>query len=237
MWRTHASQVRDPAIVQRCFDTLARDERQRMSRFATAELRHLYLVSHSLARFMLSSFASVAPETWQFARNEWGAPYVSGPEQISALRFSLSHSGDYAACAVTLGREIGLDLEQFPAPWDIQEIIREVGTTFSRSELADLRAQPISHQPRYFAKLWTAREAYVKARGTGLSVTPASFLRLVMDGTAPSHEFHASREPEDSEWYAWLSEVGEDCQQAVVVRRRADESLVIQERQYRFGDE
>jgi 4'-phosphopantetheinyl transferase len=238
VWRTRASQVCNSAVVQRCLDALDGQERERMSRFATANLRHLYLVRHSLVRFMLSSFASVAPAMWHFGRNQWGAPYVCAPDHLTALRFSLSHSGDYAACAVALGREVGLDIEQVPAHSEIDQIIEEVATEFSEGELAGLRAEAITNQPRYFARLWTAREAYVKARGSSLSITPASFAMQVENViTAPRVEHHTLQQVKSSKWGAWLSEVGEDYQQAIVVRRQAGEALVAKERQYAFEHE
>ncbi len=95
-----------------------------------------------------------------------GRPLFAGP---SARHLSLSHSGDYAVCAVS-DRNVGADVEQIGdslAGLEEQLFTDTERETLSRTEPADLEAR------RY--RLWTLKESYLKALGTGLSRDPRSF--------------------------------------------------------------
>ena len=87
-----------------------------------------------------------------------GKPFWEG-----GPHFNLSHSGRYAALAWQDQDEVGLDLEDSEREVDFLELGKRF---FARSE-ADLLSR--SPQPRkLFFEIWTAKEAYIKAIGTGL---------------------------------------------------------------------
>jgi len=73
--------------------------------------------------------------------------------------------------AVVVGRDIGVDVEEVPpsAPFDV------VDRSFAPAERATVRSAPPGEQPARFAELWTLKEAYVKARGLGLSLALEGF--------------------------------------------------------------
>src|SRR5208283_4072463 len=72
-----------------------------------------------------------------------------------------------ALYAVTRGREIGIDLEFIRCDLEVEQIAERF---FSRSEIATLRAVPTDLQKYAFFLCWTRKEAYIKARGEGLSL-------------------------------------------------------------------
>ena len=82
------------------------------------------------------------------------------------MRFNLSRRDGLALIAVTRGREIGVDVELVRADVPVLEIAE---TSFSEAELATLRSLPESLRAAGFYNCWTRKEAYVKARGEGLS--------------------------------------------------------------------
>ena len=84
-----------------------------------------------------------------------------------AIRFNVSHSHGIALYAVTRGREVGIDLERIRSDLAVAEIAERF---FSRREIAMLRTLPIEAQRQAFFRCWTRKEAYIKARGEGLSL-------------------------------------------------------------------
>jgi 4'-phosphopantetheinyl transferase len=88
----------------------------------------------------------------------------SGPERnaIQALHFNMSHSHELALCAVSTRREVGIDLEYLRPMPDALQLAKRF---FSRAEHALV---PVEEQVPVFFRLWTAKEAYLKATGKGL---------------------------------------------------------------------
>src|SRR5438874_1805737 len=82
-------------------------------------------------------------------------------------RFNVSHSGPVALYAFSWNGEVGVDVEL-----DRPELAREriAERFFSPAEVATLRGLPAELQPHAFLTCWTRKEAYIKARGEGLSL-------------------------------------------------------------------
>jgi 4'-phosphopantetheinyl transferase len=156
--------VRDAALA-----LLTADERERVDRFHFERDRRLHLAARALLRRSLSRWGDVLPGEWRFERNAYGRPEILAPP--SPLRFNVSHTRGLAMVAVTVARDVGVDVEALPAsvPFDV------VDRAFSRSERAAVRAAPASEQADRFTELWSLKEAYVKARGLGLSLPLESF--------------------------------------------------------------
>lgn len=128
---------------------LAAEKRQRLARMPEKS-RLLSLCGDGLAREMLGEVLHTAPERIVFTYTETGKPQTQG------AFFSVSHSGDVVACAVS-DREVGLDVEQLrPVP----------------QRLAEAAAG------EDFWQFWTRREAAIKCRGGTLG----QWKREVEDG-------------------------------------------------------
>ena len=97
--------------------------------------------------------------------------------RFPGIHFNLSHSGDYALCAVS-DTPVGCDIEA-PRPVDLHLAER----FFAPSERQALAAAPEAEQHALFLKIWTQKESYQKAAGRGLSLPPASFSVVGADGT------------------------------------------------------
>jgi 4'-phosphopantetheinyl transferase len=143
---------------------LSDEERERHSRFHFERDRALYLTAHALLRITLSRYANVDPQRWQFRAGKYGRPEIAGPR--SRLRFNLSHTYGLAACAVVLDRDIGLDVECVTR--DVPTEVAE--STFSARERSDILGTPVTARARRFLEYWTLKEAYIKARGVGMSL-------------------------------------------------------------------
>jgi len=119
-----------------------------------------------MARSILSRYASVHPSKWRFASNPFGRPEITEPAHAAHLRFNLSHADGLVALVVSAHYEVGVDVERIGR----QPAMEVAESRFAPSEVAALRALPDAEQARRFLEYWTLKEAYLKARGSGLSV-------------------------------------------------------------------
>lgn len=142
-------------------------ERERRQRFRLPKSRLIYLVARALLRMTLSRYADVEPARWHFETNDYGRPYIAAPEIDRDLRFNLSHTDGLVVLAITEGCEIGVDVESIHRQLDTAEI---APTVFEASELSAFRTAPEAQRRDMFFAFWTLKEAYIKARGMGLSL-------------------------------------------------------------------
>jgi 4'-phosphopantetheinyl transferase len=161
------------------------EERARAARFVFPRDRLSYQVAHGLLRLVLARQTGVAARDLAFSSSALGRPELQpGGEGPGRVRFNLSHTRDLVGCAVTRDAEIGFDLERMMAPAPIDT----AGRYFSPAERAWLSGQVADRQPEAFYELWTLKEAYLKARGLGLSLPLESFsiVPAAAPGTPPS---------------------------------------------------
>lgn len=165
VWR--ASLQRPPQVLARMRGLLAGDEQERAERFRFERDRSRYIVGRALLRELLGRYLSIAPEELEFEYGEFGKPALrSGPW------FNLSHSGSLALYAFSNDSEIGVDIELDDAGFSSERIAERF---FSPPEVSVLRALPPDAQPSAFLACWTRKEAFIKARGDGLSLALDSF--------------------------------------------------------------
>jgi 4'-phosphopantetheinyl transferase len=188
--------VDDPGCRTACRALLSGDEGRRLDRLRREPDRRAFLVAHALLRLMLSRYADVPPASWTFSANRWGRPEIAGPAAAPALRFSLSHTAGLVACAVARDGDCGLDVEACDRTGDLLMVARRV---LSESELADLENTPAAARRERFLTYWTLKEAYVKARGMGLSLP----LRAISFSLAGAHIRIASEVPGDAAADRW----------------------------------
>ncbi|HXG89189.1 MAG TPA: 4'-phosphopantetheinyl transferase superfamily protein [Vicinamibacterales bacterium] len=212
--RTEAREVQDrlPSYQRLLTD----DEKQRAQRFAQRDDATRFIVGRALARTMLSRFADVSPEAWEFVIGEHGRPELARrPPGAPDLRFNLTHTTGMVACALTIGREVGVDIEHIN-----RRLSYEVPERFfSPQEVADLRALPEADQPTVFFDYWTLKEAYIKARGLGLALPLRQFTFMRSDGHAPSIAFAPELHDDADSWQFAQFWPSADHRMAVAVRR------------------
>lgn len=212
----------DPAIVER-LDAyrayLSDEEAARIERFLQPADAIRFLVGRTLARTMLSRHASVRPRDWPFVIDEHGRPLLACTPPCSPdLRFNLSHTEGLVACAVTVGREVGVDVE-----FTGRRLLHDVPERFfSPREVQDLRARPAPAQPLVFFDYWTLKESYIKARGLGLKL-PLRHFSFLLDGPTPSIAFAPELHDRAETWQFAQFWPTEHHRMAVAVRREGDD--------------
>lgn len=147
-------------------------ERERLVKFVSDSARDQFLFSHALLRTALSNYCDASPESWEFYVGSYGKPYIARPEAFRYLQFNISHTNGLVVCAVSGGVEIGVDVENLHRHIDLLSLSPQV---FSLSETEILRSLKDIERRRRFFKLWTLKEAYIKARAMGLAIPLNSF--------------------------------------------------------------
>ena len=173
------------------------DEHERMGRFVFEKDRKAFLLTRALVRTTLSRYASIAPADWQFIANVHGRPEIlDRPSGVPDLRFNISHTNGLIACAVTIGREVGVDVEHIG-----RHLTHDVaGRHFAPREVSDLRKLPEDEQRKVFFDYWTLKESYIKARGFGLALPLGDFAFKLNPPHSPEITFEPSLEDDPDSW-------------------------------------
>jgi len=149
-----------------CADLLSLAERERAARFKFEKDRRLYTVAHAALRSLLAGYLNVAPGDLEFEIGPRGKPRLAPTFNKDSLEFNLSHSSEVALIAMNREREIGVDVEQVKKEFAFAEVAERYFTT---REVSAIRALPEDLQRRAFYQCWTSKEAFLKAKGVGLS--------------------------------------------------------------------
>jgi 4'-phosphopantetheinyl transferase len=173
------------------------DEHDRMARLVFERDRRRFLLTRALVRTMLSRYAHIPPAQWSFVTNVHGRPEIVDHQPgVPDLRFNISHTDGLIACAVTIGREVGVDVEHIG-----RRLTHDVaGRFFAPREVSDLTKLPGEEQQRLFYDYWTLKEAYIKARGFGLALPLADFAFILSPSCAPRITFEPSLDDDPATW-------------------------------------
>ena len=157
----------EEASWPRLLDLLDTAERDRAARFVFERHRRQHIAAHALKRLMLSAMAGAPPRSWTFEAPSGGKPRVVTPAvgPGPGPHFNISHCDGLVACAISDDLELGVDVEPVgrKAPLDLAR------TYFAPEEERWLTGLPRADQPLGFLRLWTFKEAYIKATGLGLA--------------------------------------------------------------------
>jgi 4'-phosphopantetheinyl transferase len=115
-------------------------------------------------RSICAGYLRTSPRSIEFAEGRYGKPKLAA-DSVIGLEFNLSHSGELALIAAASCREVGVDLECV-RDFDFEQVAERF---FTAGEVAALRALPKPQQRLAFYKCWTSKEAFLKAKGTGMS--------------------------------------------------------------------
>lgn len=148
---------------------LSGDEVSRAARFQFAKDRNQFIAGRALLRLLLSAYSGIAPAALRFAYAEQGKPSLADSPDHS-LHFNLAHSNGLALFAFAGGQAVGVDLEFIRKDVAHERIAERF---FSPHEVEMLRAVPDEARRESFFVCWTRKEAYLKARGAGLSLSLA----------------------------------------------------------------
>jgi 4'-phosphopantetheinyl transferase len=158
------------SFVDRSYQTLSEDERERAAAISLESARAQFVVSRAVLRTILSRYVGTPPGELRFDYGPFGKPVlVPDREEVwKPVHFNLSHTKGLALVAVT-NREIGVDVEcvdsrRLPDPLQVAE------QYLSADDCAVLGQLPAHLRRTAFLTIWTRKEAFAKAVGMGLSI-------------------------------------------------------------------
>jgi len=153
------------------YESLSDDEKTRAGRIHAASERQNFIVRRGILRSLLGTTFGIEPFRIRFAATPVGKPFVAFPGD-SGIFFNLSHSGNDIVYAFSGHPETGIDIERIRTLEDIDELARNY---FSAEEYAILMNQPGWKKNNAFIRIWSLKEALIKASGWPLEQGLAAF--------------------------------------------------------------
>ena len=154
-----------PAQLHAYRDTLSQDERERAQRLTMPVHRQRFTAGRGMLRHILGCYIGIPPSDIRFETGPHGKPFLRHPTN-HPLHFNVAHSQRVAVYAVSRDFEVGIDLEGDRDRADYHKLAERI---CSPEEFTMFQQLPqVEHKAAFFS-CWTRKEAFVKARGTGLA--------------------------------------------------------------------
>jgi 4'-phosphopantetheinyl transferase len=162
--------------------TLSLVERRRANQFRLDEPRQQFILTRAALRTLVGKYLGQPPEGVAIETSPAGKPHLAETHRASGLHFSVAHSDELALIAVTTGCEVGVDVERLRAVSHAEHIARRF---FHPAETRAILAAGPADRDTMFLRCWTGKEAVLKAVGSGMTGSLASFC-------VPADEFDAA---------------------------------------------
>lgn len=192
VWRASFHQL--DALYESLEEVISVDEKAKARRYRFENNRREYITARGFLRFLLGSYAKQNPQDLKFLYNPFGKPSLYTSPQSQRITFNLSHAHGFVVYAFSINREVGIDIERI-RPEAAHDGVAE--RFFSQEEVRTLRTLPSHAQPQGFFNCWTRKEAYIKARGEGLSIPLNQFDVSLIPGQ-PARLIESRVDPEDT---------------------------------------
>lgn len=164
LWRVNLNL--SPTTIKELAGLLSQDEMAKANRFRFQKHKRRFVVARGVLRHLLGNYLQINPKEVKFQYGDRGKPYLTNTTDNNSLQFNISHSQEYALHGFVYNHPIGVDLEYLREMKDAAQIAQRF---FSAQEFRLLDNLDSRQQQRLFFKLWTAKEACLKATGKGLA--------------------------------------------------------------------
>lgn len=145
---------------------LTKDEIIKANNFHFEKDKVNYILARGILRNILAFYTKIQPEDIKFCFNKFGKPYLNSAQNVQNLKFNISHSHNNAVYIFTKNIDIGVDIEFSQNIPDLEQVAKLFLSNYEYQYLQNLSN---SERHNYFYKIWTLKEAFVKATGLGLS--------------------------------------------------------------------
>jgi 4'-phosphopantetheinyl transferase len=198
-------------------------ERAILDRLHSGAARRDYLAAHALARKVIAEIAQVNPAELRVRVSEGRRPEFVLPPNTRNFRYSISHAGGIALCAVAEQRSVGADVECIGNighdPLSVARVI------CSAREMKALCALPLAARGDRLLAIWTSKEAVAKAMGLGFTVEMDRITILFRDDGAPTVRLEAGAPGAAQSWRLASWRVAPDSMAAVAVSAAPDDEI------------
>lgn len=144
------------------FALLSNEEKETAKKFRFEKHRRRYIASHSAMQSILAQQLNIPVQNLQIQAHENGKPYIPH----TPLHFNLSHSEELALLVLSSQAEVGIDIEHLKPDIDTIGISKRF---FHPIESEQLQRLPPEKRLKHFYCCWTGKEAYLKAKGVGIT--------------------------------------------------------------------
>ncbi len=158
-----------PFVERACYELLSAEEKERVARFRKERPRKEFILTRGTLRCLAAAYLGASPLDLSFRYSEYGKPILDGPGD---LHFNVSHTDGLALIAFVKTHQIGIDVEKIRPEPDARKLAERF---FSLCECHSLEKLSGDDLLAAFFRCWTRKEAYVKARGEGLSLSLQQF--------------------------------------------------------------
>jgi 4'-phosphopantetheinyl transferase len=163
------------------FSLLSPDEKIRAERFYFEKDRNRFIAGRGLLKTIIGGYMNMAPSRIAFIYGSFGKPALDLGVWHKSFEFNLSHSKDLVLYIFCLGHRVGIDVEYIRSMPDLDNFAEQF---FSPRETEVLKSLPEDEKYDAFFKLWTCKEAFLKAHGSGL-MTPLSHVEISLEADGP----------------------------------------------------
>ena len=190
-----------PQEFARLHSLLSADEIARAERFYFERDRFRYIIGRGILRTLLGKYLGTEASEIQFNYGLHGKPAVESLSTGQALQFNLAHSNDRAIFIFGWDRPVGIDIEHVRP---LQDADRFAEQFYSTRETALINSLPGDDKWNAFYKLWTCKEAFLKAQGSGLTV-PLNQVEIFLDGEEAARLISIGGDTEQAaDWKLWI---------------------------------
>ncbi|XP_068647690.1 uncharacterized protein [Aristolochia californica] len=177
-WYILPDEVHNESLLKQYMTVLSPCERDYANCIREDDLKKKAILARVLVRTTLARYtgSQLSPHSLKFRKNIFGKPEVLWQldkyQNPPLLHFNISHTPSLIACGVTTEAQIGIDVEEK------QRKIKNNVAAFARRYFSPQEAEFLNTfsnpeiQRQEFIKMWTLKEAYVKALGRGFSAAP-----------------------------------------------------------------
>jgi len=155
----------ESAMLKICNSFLTSEDKEKVKWFKFEEDRNNYIISKGILRLLLVDYLKSNNSDLVISRQKKGKPFA---ENDRSLFFNMSDSGKVCVYVFTRVSEVGIDIEQKRLLHDLDELIQR---NLTNKEQNFLSKNP-SEKAKNFFRFWTIKEAYLKAIGEGMRLTP-----------------------------------------------------------------
>jgi 4'-phosphopantetheinyl transferase len=169
-------------VLEELTGLLSGEERRRAGKLKSARDGDRFIAARGTLRQLLARNLHADPSAIEFSLNPYGKPSLKKDMNPDDIRFNVSYSNELMLIAVSRGMEVGVDIEYMRPDIECVELAKQFFTT---GEAASLCSLPREEMLKNFYRVWTCKEAYIKATGLGLSMPLNHFeVTLLPNGSA-----------------------------------------------------
>jgi len=163
VWLAHLDQRNLPK--EDFWEILSDEEHLKAQRLRSRRDRTRFVSSHGVFRLILGHYLKIKPSDVHISCEVHGKPFIANIKKCT-LQFNMAHSSDLALFAFSCDHRIGIDIERIQDLPEAEYIVEAFFTQDEKNALGQVRAD---QKLETFFRLWTLKEAYTKALGSGLS--------------------------------------------------------------------